>query len=85
VWKTYIGDYLSDWGLSKVVIRDGQLQLISLDFIDTPATILEPTDQAHVFILQQQGESNETAHFELDANDHVVKMWIRNEYSIQRP
>ena len=84
VWQTYVGDYVSARGLSKVVIRDRQLQIISLDSIDMPATILEPTDQEHVFILQEQGESNETARFELESNDHVVKMWVRSEYSIRQ-
>jgi hypothetical protein len=82
-WAQYVGDYVDDWGLRKVVIREGQLQVISLDFIDMPPAILEPTDQAHVFILQEPGQSNETARFETDADGKVVKLWLRNEYSVR--
>lgn len=82
-WAQYVGDYTSAWGLSKVIIRDNQLQVIALDFVDMPPTILEPTDEAHIFTLKEANQSNETARFEVDVNGDVVKMWMRNEYSIR--
>ena len=81
VWRKYVGDYESEWVMQKVVIRDGQLQLIYLDDIDGKPTLLEPTDDETVFVLQQSGQSNETLRFELDEAGKVVKLWERNEYS----
>jgi len=83
-WDKYLGEYVGEWGFDKVVIRGGQLQIISLDFIDSPATTLEATDDEHVFILQEEGQSNETARFELDESGNVIKMWTRNEYLIKK-
>ena len=83
-WENYVGVYVHDWGIDKVIIKDGQLQMIALDFMDMPPAILEPTDEEHVFILQEQGQSNETARFEMDAEGKVVKMWYRNEYSLRK-
>ncbi len=80
-WQRYIGVYESEWDRTKVVIRDGQLQIVSLNYLDAPATKLEPTDEPQVFTLKQTGQSNETLRFELDENGAVVKMWERNEYS----
>ena len=65
------------------MIREGKLQVLSLDYIDSPATELEPTDEAHVFTLQQEGQSNETLRFDLDAQGKVTRMWERNEYSMR--
>lgn len=81
VWQKYVGDYASEWALQKVVIRDGQLQLLYLDDLDGEPTLLEPTDDETVFVLRQAGQSNETLRFELDAEGEVVRMWERNEYS----
>ena len=81
VWRKYVGDYESEWVTQKVVIRDGQLQLIYLDDIDGKPAVLEPTDDETVFVLQQSGQSNETLRFELDEAGKVVKLWERNEYS----
>ena len=80
-WQKYVGDYESEWAASKVVIRDGQLQLLSIDWLDDEPTILEATDEAGVFILRQTGQSNETLRFELDEARNVVRMWERGEYS----
>ncbi len=82
-WDKFIGVYESDWDRQQVVSRDGQLQIISLDYIDAPPTILEPTAEAHVFTLKQAGQSNETLRFELDAAGAVVRLWERNEYSLR--
>ena len=80
-WATYAGIYESEWDRTKVVVRDGQLQIVSLNFIDSPATTLEPTAEPHIFTLKQTGQSNETLRFELGEDGAVVKMWERNEYS----
>ncbi|MDE2820552.1 MAG: serine hydrolase [Chloroflexota bacterium] len=80
-WGKYVGDYASEWALQKVVIRDGQLQLLTLDDLDGKPTLLDPTDDEMVFVLRQAGQSNETLRFELDAEGDVVRMWERNEYS----
>ncbi len=82
-WARYLGEYESEWERVKVVIREGQLQIVNLDYIDAPPTVLEPTEQAHVFRLQQAGQSNETLRFELDEEGEVLKMWERNEYSVR--
>ena len=42
------------------------LQIVSLDGMEYPPVILEPTDAEHTFTMQEQGGSNETARFELD-------------------
>ena len=81
-WARYIGIYESDWALQKVVARDGQLQLVNLDWIDEQPTILEPTDEPTVFTLKQAGQSNETLRFELDDDGKVLRMWERSEYSL---
>lgn len=84
VWEKYVGDYVSDWSYDKVLIRDGQLQVVSLDYMDDPPTTLKPTDEAHVFVIQAQNQSNETVRFELDADGNVFKIWYRNEYSLRK-
>ena len=83
-WEKYLGEYADDWGISKVVIRKGKLQMVSLEFIDAPAVTLTPTNQEHVFTIEQMNQSNETARFELDDKGKVTKMWIRNEYVIRK-
>ena len=81
-WARYVGVYESEWQRQKVVIRAGQLQIVNLDWIDEKPTLLEPTDEAGVFILKQAGQSNETLRFELDADGKVARLWERNEYSL---
>ena len=81
VWEKYVGDYASEWATQKVVIRDGQLQLLYLDDLDSKPTLLESSDDETVFVLRQAGQSNETLRFELDAKGDVVRLWERNEYS----
>ncbi|MEP6989153.1 MAG: serine hydrolase domain-containing protein, partial [Chloroflexota bacterium] len=80
VWEKYAGEYIGDWGSLKVVIRGEQLQIISLDYMDMPPTILIPTPEENVFTLQEAHQSNETARFEMNAEGKVVKLWTRNEY-----
>ncbi|NDJ52337.1 MAG: beta-lactamase family protein [Chloroflexi bacterium] len=83
-WQKYVGVYVQEWGVTKVVIREGKLQVFSLDAIEVAPTILQPTDEAHVFIIEEAGQSNETARFELDDEGKVVKMWVRNEVTLRR-
>ena len=80
----YLGDYFHDWGYEKVILRNGQLQIVSLDAMEYPPVILEPTDAEHVFTIQEQGGSNETVRFELDESGEVLRMWLRNEYAFKR-
>lgn len=82
-WAMYTGVYESEWERQQVVIRGGKLQIVYLEYIDSPATTLTPTDEPHVFTLQQKGQSNETARFELDADGKVARLWERNEYSLR--
>lgn len=84
VWEKYLGEYISDWSLDKVVIRNKQLQIISLDWVDAPTSILEPTDEPHVFTLQGKGQSNETVRFEFDDDGQVINMRYRNEISTRK-
>ncbi len=83
-WNQYLGEYFHDWGCDKVVIRDGKLQILSLDALDYPPVTLEPTETEHVFTLCEAGASNETARFELDEAGNAVKLWQRNEYAFRR-
>ena len=39
-----------------------------------PPTELEPTEEPHVFTLKQEGQSNETLRFELDAQGEVIRV-----------
>ena len=82
-WSKYVGVYESAWDRTQVVIREGQLQIVSLEYIESPATVLEPTAEAHVFTIKEVGQSNETLRFELDGDGNVLRMWERNEYSVR--
>jgi len=83
-WQIYLGEYVHDWGYEKVILRDGQLKIVALDGMEYPPIMLEPTDDEHVFTIQEQGGSNETVRFELDESGEVLRMWLRNEYTFKR-
>jgi CubicO group peptidase (beta-lactamase class C family) len=83
-WAKFVGTYAADWGNSEVVVRGGQLQLISVLFIDELPVILEPTDQPNVFTLKDPGNPPETARFELDSAGSVSRLWLRNEYMLPK-
>ncbi len=83
-WQQYLGTYTSDWGDVEIVIRDKQLQMIEIDYLDDPPTILEPTGTAHVFTLKEESQSNETARFEFDETGKIIRLWTRNEYSLPK-
>lgn len=83
-WQIYLGEYVHEWGYEKVILRGGQLQIVSLDAMEYPPVILEPTDAEHVFTIQEQGGSNETLRFELDDSGAVLRMWLRNEYAFKK-
>lgn len=83
-WQVYLGEYFHDWGYEKVILRGGQLQIVSLDYLAYPPVILEPTDAQHTFTIQEQGGSNETVRFELDDSGEASRMWLRNEYAFKR-
>lgn len=83
-WRRYLGVYKNDWGESVVVIRHGQLQVIAMDTMDMPPTVLEATDKPHTFKLKQPGNPVESARFELDAEGKVWRLWYGNEYSLRQ-
>lgn len=85
-WQQYLGTYTHPWDFLdvEVVIRDKQLQIIAVDFMDESPAILEPTDKAHVFTLQEPGQSNETARFEFNDAGEIVRLWVRNEYFLPK-
>ncbi len=83
-WQIYLGEYLHEWGYEKVILRGGQLQIVSLDAMEYPPIILKPTDAEHIFTIEEQGGSNETLRFELDEAGEVRRMWLRNEYAFKR-
>lgn len=83
-WQIYLGEYVHEWGYEKVILRGGQLQIVSLDAMEYPPVILEPTEAEHVFTIQEQGGSNETLRFELDGAGAVLRMWLRNEYAFKK-
>lgn len=83
-WQIYLGEYVHDWGYEKVILREGRLQIVSLDAMQYPPVKLEPTETEHVFTMQEQGGSNETARFELDDSGAVRRLWLRNEYAFKR-
>lgn len=84
IWQDYVGTYLSDWDNFEVVVRNGQLQIINLRFIDDAPTILEPTDEADTFIISVPGNPGETGRFERDDSGQVVRYYSRNEYAIKK-
>ncbi len=83
-WQIYLGEYAHEWGYENVILRGGQLQIVSLDAMEYPPVILEPTEAEHVFTIQEQGGSNETLRFELDDSGAVLRMWLRNEYAFKK-
>ncbi|MEL6307469.1 MAG: serine hydrolase [Chloroflexota bacterium] len=80
-WADYVGTYLNDWGNTEIVIRNGQLQAVSLDALDAPPAILEPTEQADTFIIKVIGNPGESLRFLRDDDGKVVRMMNRNEYA----
>ncbi|MEM9951682.1 MAG: serine hydrolase domain-containing protein [Chloroflexota bacterium] len=82
IWQDYVGSYKYDWGDGEVVIRNGQLQVLDLKYLNAPPIILEPTD-ADTFIIRVPGNPGETAKFIRDDSGKVVRMQLRNEYSIK--
>jgi hypothetical protein len=79
-----VGTYATPWGSIEVVIRNQQLQIVSLDWMGEKPSILKPTDKPHVFTIEQDNQSNEIARFEFDADGKLVKCWYRNEYAVPK-
>lgn len=84
IWLDYVGTYLNDWGNTEVVIRNGQLQMLSLDTINEIPIILVPTDTADTFIIKVSGNPGETVKFVRDDSGAVVRYNSRNEYAIKQ-
>lgn len=83
-WQNYVGTYLNDWGDFEIVIRNGQLQVVSLAFPNDTPVILEPTEDPTIFINHVPGNPGETSRFELDDDGSVIRIWNRNEYSYKK-
>ncbi|MGJ3237152.1 MAG: serine hydrolase [Anaerolineae bacterium] len=83
-WYDYVGTYLNDWGNTEVVVRGGQLQMVSLDDLDQTPVVLEPTESDDTFIIRVQGNPGETVRFVRDASGAVVRYDSRNEYAIKQ-
>jgi CubicO group peptidase (beta-lactamase class C family) len=83
-WRKYVGTYTSDWRDREIIIRNGQLQAISLEFLDEKPTVLEPTDTPHVFKIKAPGEGGETARFEFAGDGSISRLWWNNEYSLPK-
>lgn len=83
-WQQYLGSYTADWGDTEIIISDGQLQAISLEFLDMPPIVLEPTDTSHVFTIKSPGNGGETARFEFDDAGTIIRLWWNNEYNLPK-
>jgi D-alanyl-D-alanine carboxypeptidase len=83
-WQRWVGTYQSDWNDTEIVIRGGQLQMVSHRFLDSPPTILDPTELPHEFIIRVPGNPGETVRFELDDAGNVKRVWVRNEYLLPK-
>lgn len=84
IWSDYVGTYLNDWGNTEVVIRNGQLQMLSLDEINETPVVLIPSDIADTFIIKVSGNPGETVKFIRDESGAVVRYNSRNEYAIKQ-
>ncbi len=84
IWQDYVGTYLNDWGNMEVVVRNGQLQLLSLDAINDTPMILLPTEEADTFLIKVVGNPGETVRFVRDEAGTVVRYNSRNEYAIKQ-
>lgn len=83
-WQKVLGTYAGEWEETEVVIRGGQLQIVSVRFLDWPPSVMEPTDDPYTFILQDPGNPGETARFEFDGDGKVSRLWLRNEYLVPK-
>lgn len=83
VWSDYVGTYLNDWGNTEVVIRNGELQMLSLDAINDTPIVLVPTEVADTFIIKVSGNPGETVKFVRDESGVVVRYNSRNEYAMK--
>lgn len=82
-WQQYVGRYESDWVNGFVLVHSGQLLFRNVAFPLAPATVLQPTDEAHVFRMEQIGSPGDKARFEFDTSGEVVRLWLANEYALR--
>lgn len=81
-WQAYLGTYLTFGNLLEVIVRNKQLQIVWLEAPALDPIILSPTEDEHVFVLEESGQSNETARFQMSADGKVERLWLRNEYAV---
>ena len=85
VWSAYTGIYTTEWGGdTQVMVRNGQLHIVDLVSSDSPPTILTPTEEPHIFSIDEGYWSGETCRFELDETEKVKRMWLGSDYSIPK-
>lgn len=84
-WQKFVGTYYDDAGELEVIVREGQLQIVSLRNLNVPPAILEPTDDTNEFIIKEPGGPWETARFERDTGGNVTRLWLRHEYVLPKP
>lgn len=80
-WEHYVGRYHAEWGDVLIVIRNNELHYRPVAFPDADPIILEPTDEAHIFIGKVVGNTHQKIRFEFDAAGAVVRVWRENEYA----
>ena len=79
-WQPFVGTYVDKWSEIEVVVRGGQLQVVSVQWMNEPPVILEPTDDPAVFTIKEPNGTRETARFERNEAGEVTRVWLRNEY-----
>lgn len=84
-WQQFVGTYVDNWSEAEVVIRGGQLQVVAVQWLNLPPTVLEPTEDPAIFTLKENNGTRETARFESDGEGNVTRIWLRNEYLKRKP
>ena len=83
--QKYVGVYRSIWGEEAVVIRDGELAVLSLPGGDPLGSLSQLTKQGeHAFRrVRKDKELGEVSRFELDEQGRVTKKWQHGNYSLR--
>ena len=83
--QKYVGVYRSIWGEEAVVIRDGELAVLSLPGGDPLGSLGKLKKQGeHTFRrVRKDKELGEVIRFELDEQGRVTKKWQHGNYSVR--
>ncbi len=79
-WQKFTGTYVDSWSEIEVIVRGGQLQVVSVQWLQLPPAVLEPTDDPAVFTIKEPNGTRETARFEQNDAGEITRIWLRNEY-----